>query len=191
MPRRHALILDAAVPVLVGAVIAIGTLLHGGSSARPLTLAVGLAAAVTLCARRRAPGWTLAVSGALVAVLVHIDASAGAIAVLAPAVALYSLAMTRGRTQQLLAAAAAVTAVIVADALHSGRPTIVQTLGHAMLVAVPLLAAEAMRTHRSNLSLLAQRLDLAERTASRKPSGAPSRNGCESPASYTTSSPTR
>lgn len=52
------------------------------------------------------------------------DRSTGTVAVLAPAVALYSLAMTRGRTQQLLAAAASITAVIVADAVHSGRPTV-------------------------------------------------------------------
>jgi signal transduction histidine kinase len=118
--------------------------------------------------RRRAPGWTLAVSGALVAVLFHIDDPAGAVAVLAPAVALYSLAITRGRAQQVLAAAAAVAAVIAADALHSGRPTIVQTLGHVALVAVPLLAAEAIRTHRSYLSLLSDRLELAERTRERE-----------------------
>src|SRR5438132_10022768 len=142
--RRHTLLIDAAVPVLVAAVILAGTLLHGGASARPLPLAVGLAAAATLWARRSAPGWALAISGALVAVLFHIDQSAGTVAVLAPAVALYSLATTRGRTQQVLAAVAAVAAVIVADALHSGRPTILQTLGHVMLVAIPLLAAETM-----------------------------------------------
>jgi signal transduction histidine kinase len=152
------------VPVFVGAVILAGTLLHGGPSARPLSIALGLGAAASLSARRRAPGWTLAVSGALVAVLLHVDGSAGAVAVIAPAVALYSLAVTRSRTQQLLAAVAAVAAVILADALHSGRPTILQTLGHAMLVAIPLLAAEAMRTHRSYLSLLSERLELAERT---------------------------
>jgi signal transduction histidine kinase len=162
--RRHALLLDVAVPVFVGAVIVAGTLLHGGASARVLPVAVGVAAAATLSTRRRAPGLTLVVSGALVAVLFHINRPAGAVAVLAPAVALYSLAMTRGRTQKLLAAGAAVAAVIVADALHSGRPTILQTLGHVLLVAIPLLAAEAIRTHRSYLSLLSERLDLAERT---------------------------
>jgi signal transduction histidine kinase len=162
--RRHALVLDAAVPVVVGAVILAGTLLHGDASARPLTAAVGVAAAASLWARRRAPGWTLAISGALVAVLLHIDGSAGTVAVIAPAVALYSLAVTRGRTQQLLAAVAAVAAVIVADALHSGRPTVLQTLGHVLLVAVPLLAAEVVRTHRSHMSLQLERLELAERT---------------------------
>lgn len=151
-------------PVLVGAVILAGTLLHGGTSARPGPIAIGVAAAASLWGRRRWPAGTLAVSGVLVAVLLHVDGSAGTVAVIAPAVALYSLAVMRGRTQQLLAAVTAVTAVIVADILHSGRPTVVQTLGHAMLVAVPLLAAEAMRTHRSYLSLLSERLDLAERT---------------------------
>jgi signal transduction histidine kinase len=125
---------------------------------------VGLAAAASLWARSRAPRWTLAISVALVAVLLHVDGSAGSIAVIAPAVALYSLAVTRGRTEQVLAAVAAVAAVIVADTLHSGRPTVLQTLGHVMLVAVPLLAAEVMRTHRSYLSLRLERLELAERT---------------------------
>jgi signal transduction histidine kinase len=162
--RRHALVLDVAVPVLVGAVILVGMLLHGGVSTRPLPVTIGLAAAATLWARGRAPGWTLAGSGVLVAVLFHIDQAAGSVAVLAPAVALYSFAITRGRTRQLLAATAAVTAVILADALHSGRPTILQTLGHVMLVAIPLLAAEVMRTHRSYLALLSERLELAERT---------------------------
>lgn len=151
-------------PVVVGAVILAGTLLHGGDSARPLPAAVGLAAAASLWARRRAPGWTLTISVALVAVLLHIDGPAGAVAVVAPAVALYSLAMTRGRTQQVLAAVAAVAAVIVADLLHSGRPGVLQTLAHVLLVAVPLLAAEVMRTHRSYLSLQLERLELAERT---------------------------
>jgi signal transduction histidine kinase len=162
--RRHALVLDAAVPVVVGAVILAGTLLHGGTSARPLPAAVGVGAAASLWARRRAPGWTLAISVGLVAVLLHIDGSAGAVAVIAPAVALYSLAVTRGRAQRLLAAVAAVAAVVVADTLHSGRPTVLQTIGHVMLVAVPLLAAEVMRTHRSYLSLQLERLELAERT---------------------------
>jgi signal transduction histidine kinase len=104
------------------------------------------------------------ISVSLVAVLLHVDGSAGAVAVIAPAVALYSLAVTRGRTQQVLAAVAAVAAVIVADLLHSGRPGVLQTLGHVALVAVPLLAAEVMRTHRSYLSLQLERLELAERT---------------------------
>ena len=151
-------------PIVVGAVIVAGTFPHGGRSETPLPLALGIAAAAALWARNRAPGWTLLVSGALVAVLFHLDASAGAVAVFAPAVALYALAVSRGRTQQALAAIAAIAAVILADVLHSGRPTVLQTLGHAMLVAVPLLAAEAVRTHRSYVSLLQERLELSERT---------------------------
>ena len=76
--------------------------------------------------------------------------------------ALYSLALRRGRRAQLLAGVAAVAAVLVADLLHSGRPGAVQTLGHVFLVAIPLLAAEAIRTHRSNLALVMERLELAE-----------------------------
>jgi signal transduction histidine kinase len=159
---RHQALVDAAVPVLTGAVILVGELLHGGDSASVAPVALGLAAAAALSARRRLPVFTLAVSSALVAVLFHLDPSAGTVAVLAPAVALYSLALNRGRRTQLLTGLAAVGAVLLADLLHSGRPGIVQTLGHMLLVTIPLLAAEAIRNHRANLSLLAERLELSE-----------------------------
>jgi signal transduction histidine kinase len=156
-------LLDAVVPLVVGAIITVAGVLHGGG-ARPLALVVGLGAAASLAGRRRAPGWTLAVSGGLTLILLHIDASAGATAVIAPAVALYSLALTRGRASQLLAAAAAVAAVIIAEALHAGNPTLLQTLGHVLLVAIPLLAADAHRTRHAYVALLRERLELSERT---------------------------
>jgi hypothetical protein len=162
--RRHEAVVDAAVPVLVGAVIVVGEALHGGHSLRVSAVVLGLAAAATLFGRRRWPGWTLAVSGVLVAALFHIDGSAGTVAVLAPAVALYSLALARGRPAQLLAGLAAVGAVLLADLLHSGQPGMLQTLGHVLLVAIPLLAAQQVRTHRAYLRLLEERLKLAERT---------------------------
>jgi signal transduction histidine kinase len=156
-------LLDAFVPLVVGAVITLGGVLHGGS-ARPVTLALGIGAAASLVARRRAPGWTLAVSGALALVMVHLDGRAGAAAVIAPAVALYSLALRRGRASRLLAAVAAVAAVVLADALHAGSPTLLQTLGHVLLVAIPLLAADVHRTRHAYVALLRERLELAERT---------------------------
>jgi signal transduction histidine kinase len=94
--------------------------------------------------------------------LFHIDAAAASVAVLSPAVALYSVALRRGRLQQVAAGILAITAVVVADVIHAGQPTVAQTLTHVLLVAVPLLAAEAMRTHRANLRLLVERIELAE-----------------------------
>ena len=164
MSRRHVHPLDAAVPLVVGVVITLGGVLHDGWDGQPLALVLGLVIAGSLAWRRRAPGWTLAVSGGLTLVLLHVDPRAGVTAVIAPAVALYSLGLRRSRVQQLLAAAAAVLAVVLADALHAGSPTLLQTLGHAMLVALPLLAAEVHRTHRANVELLRERLELAERT---------------------------
>ena len=161
--RRHEALIDAGLPILVGAVIVVGELLHGGHSAKLAPVVLGVAAAAVLWGRRTWPGWTLVVSGALVAVLFHIDRSAATVAVLAPAVALYSLALRRGRRTRLIAGLAAVGAVLVADLLHSGRPGILQTVGHVLLVAIPLLAAEQVRTHRSYVSLLTDRLNLAER----------------------------
>jgi signal transduction histidine kinase len=164
VPRRSEHLLDAVVPLVVGAVITLGGVLHGGDTARPLAIAVGIGAAASLAWRRRAPGWTLAVSGALALVLLHIDASAGAVAVIAPAVALYSLALSRGLVAQLLAAGAAIAAVVLAEALHAGSPTLLQTFGHVLLVAIPLLAADLHRTRHAYVALLRERLDLAERT---------------------------
>jgi signal transduction histidine kinase len=160
----HLLPLDAAVPLIVGAVITLGGVLHGGGSVRPAALAVGLGAAASLLARRRVPGWTLAVSGALTLIQFHIDPAVAATTVVAPAVALYSLALTRGRREQLLAAAAAVAAVVIAEALRTGGPTLLQTLGHVLLIAIPLLAAEAHRTRHAYVSILHERLELSERT---------------------------
>jgi signal transduction histidine kinase len=160
--RRSTHLLDAAVPLIVGAVITLGGVLRGGD-ARPLALGLGLGAAASLAWRWRAPGWTLAVSGGLTLALLHIDASAGATAVIAPAVAFYSLALTRGRVSQLLAAVGAVAAVIFAEALHAGSPTLLQTLGHVLLVAIPLLAADVHRTRHAYVALLHEQLALAER----------------------------
>jgi signal transduction histidine kinase len=164
VPRRSVHLLDAFVPLVVAAVITLGGVLHHGGDHRPLALGLGLAAGASLAGRRRAPGWTLAVSGGLALILLHIDGSAGATAVIAPAVALYSLALSRGRAPQLLAAVAAVAAVVLAETLHAGSPTLLQTLGHVLLVAIPLLAADAHRTRHAYVSLLRERLELAERT---------------------------
>jgi signal transduction histidine kinase len=168
--RRHEALIDGAVPVLVGAVIVVGEILHNGHGAgpAPVALALALAAAGVLWLRRRWPTLTLAVSGLLVAALLHVDRAAGTVAVLAPAVALYSLALTRGRRLQVLAGLAAVGAVLGADLLRSGRPGFLQTLAHALLVAIPLLAAEQVRNHRSYLSLLTERLKLAEQARERE-----------------------
>jgi signal transduction histidine kinase len=97
--------------------------------------------------------------------LFALDHRAGAAAVLAPAVALYSVALTRARLQQLVAALAAVAAVVATPTFLTGDgPFRFATLGHAALVAVPLLAAEAVRNRRSYIALLLERLEFAERT---------------------------
>ena len=162
------MLIDAAVPVLVGAVIVGGEVLHGGHATRPVPIMLAVAAAGVLWARRRWPGWTLVASGALVAVLLHVDGAAGTLAVIAPAVALYSLALTRGRRALLLGGLAAVGAVLVADLVHSGRPGVLPTLGHVLLVAIPLLAAEQVRTHRSYVTALTERLKLSEQARERE-----------------------
>jgi signal transduction histidine kinase len=163
--RGQLLVLDSAVPVVVGAVVAVGVMSHAEPAHRPLALALGLASAAALTARRWAPAATLAAAGGLVLALLAVDPAAGATAVFAPAVALYSVGLTRGRVHQAVAAVAAVAAVVTADVYFGDRHAVtLQTLAHAALVAVPLLAAAALRNRRSYVALLLERLELAERT---------------------------
>jgi len=163
--RRLPLLLDAAVPVVAGGVAIVGVAVHRDAETRPLILALALAAAAVLTARRRAPVATLVISGALVLALFAVDHTAGAAAVFAPAIALYSVGLTRSRIHQLAAGVAAVAAVVATGTFLAGDQTFrLATLGHAALVALPLLAAEAVRNRRSYVALLLERLELAERT---------------------------
>jgi signal transduction histidine kinase len=87
--------------------------------------------------------------------------------VIAPAIALYSLALSRGGVQLVAAVVAAAAAVMVADVFlagHNPHALTLQTAAHVALIAVPVLAAEALRNRRSYIQLLVERLELAERT---------------------------
>jgi len=163
---------------------------HHGGLLWPLAL--GLPAAFVMFARRRWPTATLIVSGGLVLALFAIDHAAGAIAVVAPAAALYSLALTQGRIHLIVATTAAVVAVILADLFLTGRHAItLQTFAHVALIAVPVLAAETLRNRRSYIETLLEKLELAERTREEEAQRRPSRSGCGSPATCTTWSLTR
>jgi signal transduction histidine kinase len=163
----HSRLIDAAVPVLAGAVIAVGVTLRTDGSTRPVAVALGLLAAVVLVLRHRAPTAALAVSGGLVLALFAVDHAAGSVAVIAPAAALYTLALTRGRRHVVAAVAAAAIAVVIADIFlggHGAHSLTLQTAAHIALIAIPVLAAEASRNHRSYVRLLLGRIELAERT---------------------------
>lgn len=167
MQRDLSRAIDAAVLVLVGAIAVGGAAVRADPTHRPLAVALALAAAGVLVLRRRAPAITLAVSGGLVLVLFTVDHGAGTTAVVAPAAALYTLALMRGRVQIAVGALAAAVAVTVAEIFLAGGRThtlTLQTMGHAALVAIPVLAGEALRNHRSNVRLLHERLELAERS---------------------------
>jgi signal transduction histidine kinase len=163
---RHQVVLEAAVPILTAGVAVAGVVAPHHAQPRPLTVALAIAAAAVLVVRRRAPVATLAVSSALVGVLLTVEPGAAAGAVLAPAVALYSVGLARGRIHQLVAGLAAVATFVAADVFVAGDNAIAwfATLGHVALVAVPLLAAEAVRNRRSYVALLLERVELAERT---------------------------
>jgi signal transduction histidine kinase len=159
-------LLDGAVVLVTGAIIAVGVAVRADPSTLPLALTLGLAAATVLVLRWRAPTATFAVSGGLVLALFAVDRTAGVVAVIAPAIALYSLALSRGRIHLVGAVAAAAAAVVVADfflADHHTNALTLQTAAHVALVAIPVLAAEALRNRRAYVRLLLERLELADR----------------------------
>src|SRR5215831_14889895 len=167
MRRDATHLLDAAVLVFAGVIVVVGVALRADASTRPLALALALAATATLVLRRSAPTATLAISGALVLALFAVDHAAGAVAVIAPAIALYSLALSHGGVRLVAAVVAAAAAVMVADVFlagHNPHALTLQTATHVALIAVPVLAAEALRNRRSYVQLLVERLEHAERT---------------------------
>jgi signal transduction histidine kinase len=152
--------------LVTGAIIAVGVAVRADTSTLPLALTLGLAAAAALVLRRRAPTAAFAISCALVLALFAVDRTAGAVAVIAPAIALYSLALTHRRIHLFAAVVAAATAVVVADFFltgHHANALTLQTAAHVALVAIPVLAAEALRNRRAYVRLLLERLELAER----------------------------
>jgi signal transduction histidine kinase len=163
MRRRDISAADVVVPLVAAAVITIGIAAHGGD-AGALPLSLGAAAGLSLVGWRRAPALTLVVSGVLTIVLLRLEPDAGVSAVIAPAVALYSLALSRGARARVVAALAAVLAIVAVEALHHGGPKLAQMLGHALLVAIPILIADLHRSRHANLALLKERLELAELT---------------------------
>jgi signal transduction histidine kinase len=160
-------LVDAAILLWVNAVIAVGIAVRADPSARPLALTLGLGAGAVLVLRRRAPVTTFAVSAGLVLALFAVDRTAATVAVIAPAVALYTLALTRRRIQLAAAVVAAAVGVVIADLFlsgHDARTLTLQTAAHVALVAIPVLAAEALRNRRAYVQVLLERLELAERT---------------------------
>jgi signal transduction histidine kinase len=165
--RVGAHLLDDPVPLLTAALVGAGVAARADSSTRAAALTLGVLAAGCLVFRRRAPVVTLAASGGLVIALFAVDHSAGPIAVIAPAIALYSIALWRGGVQLVAALVAAAAAVMVVDLFLSGHDTdrlTLQTAAHVALVALPVLAAEVLRNRRAYIRVLHERLELAERT---------------------------
>ncbi len=147
-------LLDALVMLLVGVIVAVGVATRAEASTRPLALTLTLAAALALLLRRRAPTATLVVSGGLVLALVAVDHAAGSVAVIAPAVALYWLALSRGRIHLVAAVVAVAAAVVVADlflAGHHAHALTLQTAAHVALVA-PHISSTAIPARASGRS---------------------------------------
>jgi signal transduction histidine kinase len=165
--RRLLPLLDAAVPLLALVVVGSGLVHTAGAGTAP-GAALAAAACLALAARRRAPVATVAGTGALASAVLMFDPVFAPYALLVPAAALFSLALVSAvvvapagsRARRIVGGVGALAVTLAAEAVNDARPGLLFTAQHLAILAVPILAAEGARTHRSYRSVLGERLAL-------------------------------
>lgn len=159
-PRLHPF--DVLLAAVLAAVVGLDLTLHDG--ARPLVVVLGLLAACSLVAVRRAPLPAYLGGGALTIAVTLIDEHAGS-AVAVPVITLYAVGRLSGRAGLLIAAVTAPVATVVVDALAGDKPMLRwDSPAHAALGLAPLVAGLLVRGQRERSAALRERLELAERT---------------------------
>lgn len=148
-----------AVAVVLGA-----TFSHNTSSPGTGEAALSIAACLALAGRREFPSTTVVATAALALPVVAIDRELAAYALLVPATALFSFGLTGGRGRLVAGGLGCLAVVAVAEALNPNRPHPLFTVQHLALLIAPVLAVEALRTHRDYRSILGERLALVKLT---------------------------
>lgn len=164
--RRHAHLADAAIALAVFAATAL-TAFTGQSSVgghRNLALGAAALACGVLAGRRRRPLAVLAISSASAEVfLVQREGAGGVLVLLAPLIALYTVADLVERRRGLVFGASAVAALAVLHAVH--RPALLgpQNLAFIALGGLAIAAGDSSRNRRAYLAEVEQRAARAER----------------------------
>ncbi|MEV5876408.1 sensor histidine kinase [Streptomyces sp. NPDC052101] len=165
--RRHAHLEDAAIALAVFAATVL-TAFAGHSGAPGGNRTVALVAAALACGvlagRRRRPLVTLAVSAATAEVfLAESGGTSGALILLAPLIALYTVADLVERRRGLVLGASAVGALALIHAVH--RPALLgpQNLAFIALGGLAIAAGDSSRNRRAYLAEVEQRAVRAER----------------------------
>ena len=157
-------LLDAAVPLAaVGTVLGAGYF-HDGNEVRLSGVALSVAASLALAARRRFPVVTCAVTAALALAALGLDRGLAPYTMLIPVAALFSLALFGSRLRQLAGGIGVAAVAVAAEVVNEHRPGVLATAQHLALLAVPILATEALRARGDYRSVLGDRIALVKLT---------------------------
>ncbi|MFE9096951.1 sensor histidine kinase [Streptomyces sp. NPDC007264] len=165
--RRHAHLADAAIACAVFTATAVTTF-AGRSAAvvgdRTVALVYVALACGVLAARRRRPLATLAVSaGAAEVFLAQNRGTGGVLVLLAPLIALYTVADAVERRRGLLLGASAVAALALTHAVHKPALLGPQNLAFMALGGLAIAAGDSSRNRRAYLAEVERRAERAER----------------------------
>jgi signal transduction histidine kinase len=161
---RRVLTPDAVVPLMAVVVVVGGSYYHDMATPRPFAVVLSVLACAALAARRRLPVATVALTAAPASAVFAVDRNMAPYALLAPATALFCLALCASRPRQVLGGVAAVVVTAAAQVLNPHPPGLLDDSQHVALLVVPVVAAEALRTRRDYRSLLTERLALLRLT---------------------------
>ena len=165
--RRHTHLADAGIALAVFAATLL-TAFAGRSTAAEGHRTVGIVAAALGCGvlagRRRRPLVALAVSaGAAEVFLAESGTSSGVLILLAPLIALYTVADLVERRPGLILGCAAVAALALVHAVHKPALLGPQNLAFIALGGLAIAAGDSSRNRRAYLAEVEQRAERAER----------------------------
>jgi signal transduction histidine kinase len=168
---RHAHVADAAIALTMFAATMLTTFAGHGAAAvgtagsRPVTIGAAAAACGALAGRRRHPLAVLAVSTAAAELLlIHDEGTRGVLILLAPSIALYTVAEQPERRRGLLLGTGALALFVIAHALaHPARALLgPENLAFAALGALAIAAGDSSRNRRAYLAEVERRAEHAE-----------------------------
>lgn len=165
IPGRHPCLADAMIAMAVFAAT-VSTTFSGPTSAvgdRTVAIVSAVLACGSLCGRRRSPMASLAVSAVAAEVfLVQTSDTTGVLILLAPVIAIYTVADLVERRYGLLLGGSAVAALALVHAAH--RPVLLgpQNLAFVALGGLAIAAGDSARNRRAYLAELQQRAERAE-----------------------------
>jgi signal transduction histidine kinase len=164
--RRHVHLADATIALAVFAATAVTTFAGHPTptmGSRPTALVAAAVGCGVLAGRRHRPLTALVVSAAAAEVfLAQIDSAGGVLILLAPSIALYTVAELVERRMSLLVCGVALAALALVHAVHKPQVLGPQNLALTALGGLAIAAGDSSRNRRAYLAEVERRAERAE-----------------------------